>query len=70
MGCVGGCVGGPKANIPTARGKEAVDNFAKESAIQVPVHSETLDNVLGKLGIESLRDFEDIDKIQLFEREF
>ena len=70
MGCVGGCVGGPKANIPTARGKEAVDNFAKESAIQVPVHSETLDDVLGKLGIESLKDFEDINKIQLFEREF
>ena len=70
MGCVGGCVGGPKANIPTARGKEAVDNFAKESAIQVPVHSDTLDDVLGRLGIESLKDFEDKDKIQLFEREF
>ena len=70
MGCPGGCVGGPKAIIPPEQGTEAVNEFAYNSAVKVPVHSETLDNVLSKLGITSLEDFEDPDKIQLFEREF
>lgn len=70
MGCIGGCVGGPKANIPIAKGKQFVDSFANESAIQVPVHSDTLDDVLGQLGIESIKDFEDKDKVEIFERYF
>lgn len=70
MGCVGGCVGGPKSNIPISKGKDAVNKYAKESAIQVPVHSDTLDDVLRKLGIESLKDFEDKNKTSIFERYF
>ena len=70
MGCVGGCVGGPKANIPPSQGKEAVDEFAYDSAIRVPVHSEILDDVLSRLGIQSLSDFENPEKISIFEREF
>ena len=46
MGCPGGCVGGPKAIIPPEQGTEAVNDFAYNSAVKVPVHSETLDNVL------------------------
>lgn len=70
MGCVGGCVGGPKALIPPAQGKVAVDDFAYNSAIKVPVHSGTLDNILEKLDITSLYDFEDADKISILERDF
>lgn len=70
MGCNGGCVGGPKRIIPVEDGKIAVDNFAYDSAIKVPVHSETLDKVLSKLGIDSLKDFENEDKINIFERNF
>lgn len=70
MGCVGGCVGGPKANIPKEKGTENVDNFAKNSAIQVPVHSEVLKEILAKLGINSLKDFEDKEKMKIFERNF
>lgn len=70
MGCVGGCVGGPKILVPPEQGKKAVDNFAYDSSIKVAVHSKVLDDVLDKLGITSLSDFEDSKKISILEREF
>ncbi|GAB6168534.1 [Fe-Fe] hydrogenase large subunit C-terminal domain-containing protein [Clostridium carnis] len=70
MGCIGGCVGGPKALIPKEQGKLAVDDFAYQSAIKVATHSNTLDNILEKLDITSLKDFEDPKKIEILEREF
>lgn len=70
MGCIGGCVGGPKAIIPTELGKEAADEYAYNSAIKVPVHSKILDDVLEKLDINSIDDFKDKKKIEIFERKF
>lgn len=70
MGCIGGCVGGPKILVPPTQGKKAVDNFAYDSSIKVAVHSKILDDVLDKLGITSLSDFEDQQKISILEREF
>ena len=70
MGCVGGCVGGPKAIIPTEQGKIAADDFAYDSPIKVPVHSNILDNVLEKLDINSIDDFHDDEKMNIFERNF
>ena len=70
MGCLGGCVGGPKTLIPASQGKIAVDNLAYDSPIKVPLHSETLDRILAKLNINSLSDFEDSSKIKILEREF
>ena len=70
MGCVGGCVGGPKILVPPEEGKKAVDNFAYDASIKVAVHSKILDDVLDKLGIDSLKDFEDSKKISILERDF
>ena len=70
MGCKGGCVGGPKALIPIEKGKENVDEFAFNSSIKVPLHSESLDKILADIGITSLEDFKDEEKISLLEREF
>ncbi|MBB6714005.1 [Fe-Fe] hydrogenase large subunit C-terminal domain-containing protein [Clostridium gasigenes] len=70
MGCVGGCVGGPKTMIPKEQGKIAVDEFAYDSSIKVPLHSEILDELLEKLDINSISDFEDPDKISILERDF
>lgn len=70
MGCPGGCVGGPKAIIPPPQGKTAVDEFAYDSSIKVPLHSQTIDNVLEKLNISSIDDFKDEEKIAIFERKF
>ncbi|MEG0295876.1 MAG: [Fe-Fe] hydrogenase large subunit C-terminal domain-containing protein [Clostridium sp.] len=70
MGCVGGCVGGPKILVPPEQGKKAVDEFAYDSAIKVATNSEVLDDILNKLGIDSLKDFEDPNKIHILERDF
>ena len=70
MGCVGGCVGGPKILVPASDAKKAVDNFAYDASIKVAVHSKILDDVLEKIGITSLDDFEDSKKINMLEREF
>ena len=70
MGCIGGCVGGPKALISKELGKISVDNLAYNSPIKVATHSSTLDSVLEKLNITSLKDFEDDNKTKLFHREF
>ncbi|GAA0084390.1 [Fe-Fe] hydrogenase large subunit C-terminal domain-containing protein [Clostridium sp. CTA-7] len=70
MGCIGGCVGGPKAIIPREQGKISVDNFAYNSPIKVATHSSTMDNVLEELHITSLKDFEDDSKTSIFHRNF
>ena len=70
MGCVGGCVGGPKALIPSNQGKVFVDNCAFESAIKMPLHSETTEKVLKTLGIDSIEDFDDPKKGEMLHREF
>lgn len=70
MGCIGGCVGGPKVLVPPEQGKKSVDNFAYSSAIKVATHSGTLDTVLENLGITSLSDFEDREKINILHRTF
>lgn len=70
MGCVGGCVGGPKAIIPKDQGKVSVDNLAYNSPIKIATHSSTMDSVLEKLNITSLKDFEDPNKTKVFHRNF
>lgn len=70
MGCIGGCVGGPKAIIPPIEGKIAVDAFAYDSSIKVATHSQTLDTIFEKFGITSLKDLEDENKVSILERDF
>jgi len=68
MGCKGGCVGGPKAIIPTLEGREAVNEVAYDSPIKIPTHSEVLLGLLKKIGIN---DFNELtDKHSMFERTF
>lgn len=68
MACEGGCVGGPKAIIPKDEGKIAVEQEAYDSAIKIPVHSEILLNLLSRLGVNSLEDFN--TESSMFERKF
>ncbi|WP_300379422.1 [Fe-Fe] hydrogenase large subunit C-terminal domain-containing protein [Clostridium sp.] len=70
MGCIGGCVGGPKALLPKDEGTKLVNEFAFDSSIKVPIHSNSMKNVLKELGINSLKDFEDADKTAIFHRKF
>lgn len=70
MGCVGGCVGGPKKLISAEEGRDALDKCADNSLIKVPTHSEGIDKILKNIGIESLEDFKDENKMKIFERDF
>ena len=70
MGCIGGCVGGPKAIISREKGKEYVDTLAENSSIKVAVDSACMNTILDNLGIESIEDFKDEKKIHIFERTF
>lgn len=68
MGCVGGCVGGPKRIIPTEQGSEIVNTFAQQSIIKIPEYSYILKEILKQLEIyEPLYEG---DTIELLERDF
>lgn len=70
MGCVGGCVGGPKAIIPRDQGKESVDTFAENSAIKVAYDSSVMNAMLDKLGIFTIEDYKNHEKTEIFHRNF
>ncbi|MHC6181443.1 [Fe-Fe] hydrogenase large subunit C-terminal domain-containing protein [Clostridium sp. JNZ X4-2] len=70
MGCIGGCVGGPKALIPKEEGKIHVDKFAQNSKIKVSIDSDCMNKILDMIGVHSIEDFKDENKIKLLERNF
>jgi iron only hydrogenase large subunit-like protein len=70
MGCIGGCVGGPKAIIPKEEGRERVNEFAYNSDVKVAVDSDTMNMILEKLGINSVEDFKHKERVEIFERDF
>jgi len=58
MGCVGGCVGGPRAILDRERGASNVDAYAAKTLIKTPADNPYLSELLSRLGfstIESLR---------------
>ena len=69
MGCIGGCVGGPKKLIDTNKGTDAVNNFAYSSPIKVATHSDILTELFNRLEINSLEDLLDKDKTKIFNRD-
>ncbi|APM37492.1 [Fe-Fe] hydrogenase large subunit C-terminal domain-containing protein [Clostridium kluyveri] len=70
MGCIGGCVGGPKVLIPKEKGRDKIDAFAENSEIKVSIDSKCMDKILELLDINSLEDFKNVEKIELLERRF
>lgn len=70
MGCIGGCVGGPKAILPREEGTKHVDKFAQESEIKVAVDSDCMKRILRELGVDSVKDFQHKEKAEIFERRF
>lgn len=54
MGCVGGCVGGPKALIPKEEGKESVRRYGEEAIYKTPFDSPYVVKMLHELGLETV----------------
>lgn len=70
MGCIGGCVGGPKAIIPRDEGRASVNEFAENSAIKVAYDSSVMNAMLDNLGIFTIEDYKNHEKTEIFHRNF
>lgn len=70
MGCVGGCVGGPKVVIDRELGKIIVDEYGDEAQYKTPLDSPCIMKILGAIDINSIEELEeDNEKSKIFMRE-
>lgn len=56
MGCVGGCVGGPKAILEKEEGAKYVDEYAENAPFRTPLENPYVLELLKELGIETVED--------------
>ena len=54
MGCVGGCVGGPKALIPKEEGRENVRAYGEAATYQTPIENPYVIELLHRLGFDTV----------------
>ena len=63
MGCVGGCVGGPKAIIGLEKGRKYVSDYIESSEFRTPLENPYVLKVLENLGIETVEAFLEDDAL-------
>ena len=68
MGCVGGCVGGPKAILPKEAGKENVERYGGEAVYPTPLDNPYVLELLHQLEFETVEEF--LEKSDIFVRHF
>ena len=68
MGCVGGCVGGPRNLIPTEEGKMFVDQYGEAAASATPIDNPSVLKLLDLLGFNSVEAL--LEKDAIFTRDF
>jgi len=66
MGCVGGCVGGPRVIIPREDGRREVAAYGDESVHPTPIDNPYVVELLGKLGFETVESL--LEKSDIFTR--
>jgi iron only hydrogenase large subunit-like protein len=54
MGCVGGCVGGPRALISHEEGAKNVDAYAERAGSRTPVNNAYVLDLLSRLGFDTI----------------
>lgn len=54
MGCVGGCVGGPKAIISREKGAEQVNSYGETATYKTPVDNPYVIELLHRLGFDTI----------------
>ncbi|HEY8422989.1 MAG TPA: [Fe-Fe] hydrogenase large subunit C-terminal domain-containing protein [Thermoclostridium sp.] len=70
MGCVGGCVGGPRTNIDVEKATQIVNEVAEDSLIMTPFDNLNVMKTLKQLGINAIEEImENPDVVQLLTRE-
>lgn len=68
MGCVGGCVGGPKALIPYKEGTKHVIEYGDLATYNTPIDNPHAIELLEQLGFNSIEDL--LERDNLFIRKF
>lgn len=56
MGCIGGCVGGPKALLSKEEGTRHVDDYAEETPFRTPLENPYVRELLKELGFGTVED--------------
>lgn len=67
MGCIGGCVGGPKAIIPHEEGKINVQRYGKDAQYPTPIDNPYVIELLNRLGLETVESL--LEKSHIFSRD-
>lgn len=68
MGCVGGCVGGPKAITDREHGRRQVNDYGKEATYATPLENPFVVELLHRLGFDTVEDL--LSDRNIFTREF
>ena len=68
MGCVGGCVGGPRAILPKEEGKAHVDEYGDAAKFKTPMENPHVLELLHRLGFDTVEEL--LTKSDIFVREF
>ena len=55
MGCVGGCVGGPKRVINQELGRKTVDAYGEKARFETPLENPYVLELLKRLGFDTRR---------------
>lgn len=69
MGCKGGCVGGPRANIEVQKATDLVNQYGNESLYQSPVDNDKIGVILERIGIKYPEDILQGKSNKLFGRD-
>lgn len=68
MGCIGGCVGGPRAIIKKEDGKANVQAYGKQAFSRTPMENPYVIELLKKLGFPTVEEF--LENSHLYDRHF
>ncbi len=68
MGCVGGCVGGPRVLIPHEIGREHVEEYGNAAPYPTPIDNPYVVELLHRLGLDTVDSL--LEKSEIFTRTF
>lgn len=68
MGCVGGCVGGPKAILDKEHGRKLVNTYGNHAAYQTPLENPYVLELLYRLGFDTVEQL--LEQSDIFTRSF
>jgi len=63
MGCIGGCVGGPRTIVDMEQGRERVNDYGEESYILTPFDNANILKIMEQFGVDSLERMLENDEI-------